>query len=54
MCFDKILTQVPKPTQYSTYIFDSGWTVVSTATMVEANQPRTEQDRAIYLGKAAE
>ena len=51
--FDNIRTQVPKLNQFSTHRFKVGWTVVYTAMPMEADNPRTESERARYLGTAA-
>ena len=54
MRFEDIPTHVPKLNQYSTYRSDAGCTVISTAMLVEAANPSSEHERAIYLGTAAE
>lgn len=49
-----IRTQVPKLNQCSTYRFNVGWIVANTAMAVEADNPSSEDERAMYLGEAAE
>lgn len=44
---------MPKLNQFSTYRFNVGWTVAYTAMPKEADNPRTEKERARYLGRAA-
>lgn len=50
---DNVHTQVPKLNQFSTYVFHAGWTVVYTAIAMEAKNPSTEHERAMYLGRVA-
>ena len=54
MRLDNIHTHVPKLDQCSIYRFNVGRTVVNTAIPMEAENPSSEQKRAMYLGKAAE
>ena len=47
-------THMPKLNQCSTYRSKVGWAVEYTAMHTEAENPRSEQKRAMYLGTAAE
>ena len=50
---DNIRTQVPKLNQFSTHRFNVGWTDAYTAIPMAAENPSTEHERAMYLGKVA-
>lgn len=50
---DSFRTQVPKLNQFSTHRFNGGWTDAYTAIPMEADNPSTEQESAMYLGRVA-